>query len=210
MSPISVLLADDHPVVRDGIRKLLDEAVGINVVGEASDGAEAFELVSKLNPDVLLLDMELPVMSGDEVAQKIIESKSDVRILVLSAHDDREYIQQLLIKGAAGYLMKEEVPENIVEAVRGVARGEKGWVSRRVAALMSTWMEDEQHGQMPLSPREIEVLQGVVAGKTNQEIGFDLGISDKTVEKHLDSIFTKLKVASRVEAAVMAVREGWV
>lgn len=210
MSPIRVILADDHPVVRDGIRKLLDEAVGIDVVGEASNGAEALELVLAQKPDVLLLDMELPVMSGDEVAQKINESGSDVRILVLSAHDDREYIQQLLAKGASGYLMKEEVPENIVEAVRGVARGEKGWVSRRVAAQMSTWMEDDRHGQMPLSPREIEVLQGVVAGKTNQEIGFELGISDKTVEKHLDAIFTKLNVASRVEAAVMAVREGWV
>jgi DNA-binding NarL/FixJ family response regulator len=210
MSPISVLVADDHPVVRDGIRRLLNDAVGIDVVGEAADGAEALEKVIELKPDILLLDMELPVMSGDVVAQKIIESGSDVRILVLSAHDDREYIQQLLTKGASGYLMKEEVPENIVEAVRGVARGEKGWVSRRVAAQMSTWMEDDHYGQMPLSPREIEVLRGVVAGKTNQEIGFELGISDKTVEKHLDAIFTKLKVASRVEAAVMAVREGWV
>lgn len=210
MSPISVILADDHPVVRDGIRKLLGDAVGIEVIGEARDGAEAFELALALKPDVLLLDMELPLMSGDEVAQKLVESGSDVSILVLSAHDDREYIQQLLAKGASGYLMKEEVPENIVEAVRGVARGEKGWVSRRVAAQMSTWMEHDQQGQMPLSPREIEVLQGVVGGKTNQEIGYDLGISDKTVEKHLDAIFTKLKVASRVEAAVMAVREGWV
>jgi YesN/AraC family two-component response regulator len=85
MSPISVLLADDHPVVRDGIRKLLDEAIGINVIGEAGDGAEALELVKELKPDILLLDMELPVMSGDEVAQKIIESGADVRILVLSA-----------------------------------------------------------------------------------------------------------------------------
>ena len=130
-------------------------------------------------------------------------------ILALSAHDDRMYIQEVLANGASGYLMKEEIPENIVEAVRGVARGERGWVSRKIAAQLTEWMQEDRLTPGELSARELEVLKGVVDGKTNQEIGLQLGISVKTVEKHLDGVFTKLGVASRVEAAVMAVRGGW-
>lgn len=210
MSPTNVLLVDDHPVVRTGIRNLLEKAPDIVVVGEASDGMEALELVKQLNPDVLLLDMEMPGLNGNEVAQELQKMGSPVRILALSAHDDRQYIQELLANGASGYLIKEEVPEAIIEAVRGVARGESGWVSRRVAAQMSNWMrEDSQENRMGLTPREVQVLRAVVDGKTNQEIGLDLGISEKTVEKHLEGVFSKLGVASRVEAAVHAVREGW-
>jgi DNA-binding NarL/FixJ family response regulator len=210
MSPTTVLLVDDHPVVRAGIRNLLEKAMDITVVGEASDGEEALRLVEGLKPDVLLLDMEMPGLNGNEVAQRLQKSGSPVRILALSAHDDKQYIQELLANGAAGYLVKEEVPEAIIEAVRGVSRGEQGWVSRRVAAQMSSWMRgtDKQHNG--LTAREVEVLQSVVMGKTNQEIGLSLGISEKTVEKHLEGIFSKLGVASRVEAAVHAVREGWV
>lgn len=210
MSPTNVLLVDDHPVVRAGIRNLLEKATDIVVVGEASDGEEALRLVENLNPDVLLLDMEMPGLNGNEVAQKLQKAGSPVRILALSAHDDKQYIQELLSNGASGYLVKEEVPEAIIEAVRGVARGEQGWVSRRVAAQMSSWMRDSEQQHMGLTSREVEVLQAVVAGKTNQEIGLALGISEKTVEKHLEGVFTKLRVASRVEAAVHAVREGWV
>lgn len=209
MPPTNVLLVDDHPVVRAGIRNLLEQAPDITVVGEASNGAEALRLVSELLPDVLLLDMEMPGLSGNEVAQKLQESGSEVRILALSAHDDKQYIQELLANGASGYLIKEEVPEAIVEAVRGVSRGERGWVSRRVAAQMSTWMQEEEQDRRGLTSREVQVLQAVVAGKTNQEIGLELGISEKTVEKHLEGVFAKLEVASRVEAAVRAVREGW-
>jgi DNA-binding NarL/FixJ family response regulator len=209
MSPTSVVLVDDHPVVRAGIRNLLEKAADIIVIGEASTGPEALKIVSDLNPDVLLLDMELPGISGSEVASQLQKSGAGTKILALSAHDDRQYIQELLSNGAAGYLVKEEVPEAIVEAVRGVSRGEKGWVSRRVAAQMSTWMGEENHPRNGLTTREIQVLQSVVAGKTNQEIGLTLGISEKTVEKHLEGIFGKLNVASRVEAAVRAVREGW-
>ena len=207
MSPTKVLLVDDHPVVRNGIRNLLDNAVGIQVIGEASDGEAALSLAKELEPDVMLLDMELPGLSGNEVAQKMIESGSKTRILALSAHADRRYIQELLASGAAGYLVKDEIPDTIVEAIRGVARGEDGWVSRKVAAQLSTWMKEED--ESPLTPREIEVLKGVVSGKTNQEIAQELNISDKTVEKHLDGIFNKLNVTSRTEAAVHAVREGW-
>jgi DNA-binding NarL/FixJ family response regulator len=166
-------------------------------------------MVNDLAPDVLLLDMEMPGLNGNEVAQQLQKSGTPVRILALSAHDDKQYIQELLSNGAAGYLIKEEVPEAIVEAVRGVARGEKGWVSRRVAAQISSWMGEENQERNGLTSREVQVLQAVVAGKTNQEIGVALGISEKTVEKHLEGIFAKLGVASRVEAAVRAVREGW-
>ncbi len=209
MARIKVVLVDDHPIVRSGIRNLLDHSVGIDVIGEASDGNQGLEMILELQPDVVLLDMELPGMPGNEIALHVREQKIPCSILALSAHDDRIYIQEVLANGASGYLMKEEIPENIVEAVRGVARGERGWVSRKIAAQLTEWMQEDRLTPGELSNRELEVLKGVVDGKTNQEIGLLLGISVKTVEKHLDGIFTKLGVASRVEAAVMAVRGGW-
>lgn len=209
MAAIRVLLVDDHPVVREGIRKLLENQQDITVVGEASEGSQAINMARELSPDVMLLDMELPGIKGTQVAKQLQEEGLSVRILALSAHDDREYIREVLSFGASGYLVKEEVPETIVEAVKGVAYGEQGWVSRRVAAQMSTWMGGGQDkDKSALTPREIEVLKGVVAGKTNQEIGLALGISEKTVEKHLEGVYQKLGVASRVEAAVHAVRRG--
>jgi DNA-binding NarL/FixJ family response regulator len=210
MSLIRVVLADDHPVVRGGIRNLLERAVDISIVGEAATGAEALRLVEEMAPDILLLDMELPDVKGIEVAQQLRQTGSKVKILVLSAHDDPLYIRELLESGAAGYLVKEEAPETIVEAVRGVAHGEQGWVSRRIAAQMVSWMRRDDVGEVKLTTRELDVLRLVVEGKTNQHIGSILGISEKTVEKYLYSIFTKLEVTSRVEAAVYAVREGLV
>ena len=210
MSPIRIVLADDHPVVRSGIRNMLERANDIAIVGEASTGGEALRLVAEMTPDVLLLDMELPDVKGIEVAQQLKQSGSTVKILVLSAHDDPLYIRELLESGAAGYLVKEEAPETIVDAVRGVAHGEQGWVSRRIAAQMVSWMRKDDTGEVRLTARELAVLRLVVEGKTNQNIGALLGISEKTVEKYLYAIFTKLEVTSRVEAAVYAVREGLV
>ena len=207
MPVIRVVIADDHPIAREGLRNLLEKAVDIKIVGEASDGTEALEMVQTLKPDVLLLDMEMPGLKGIDVAQQLRAANSTVPILVLSAHDEREYIKGLLSNGAAGYLMKEEIPQTIVQAVRGVANGEQGWVSRQVAATMASWTQEEATKTSDLTRREQQVLKLVVEGKTNQEIGLALGISEKTVEKHLDSVFTKLQVSSRVEAAVRAVRE---
>lgn len=210
MSPIRVLLVDDHPVVRQGIRGLLESAVDIEVVGEASNGEEALRLVEVTSPDVLLLDMELPDIEGTQVAQNIEQHYPQVKLLALSAHDDAVYVKELLKLGASGYLMKEEAPEMITEAVRGVARGERGWVSRSIAARMASWVEAGASGGEKLTPREQEVLRLVVDGLTNQAIAARLEISEKTVEKYLSAIFGKLNVASRVEAAVHAVREGLV
>jgi DNA-binding NarL/FixJ family response regulator len=209
MTQIRVLIVDDHPIVRQGIRNLLEAEVGITVVGEASSGMEALEQIEFLHPDVVLLDMELQDISGVEVVKKISQSGTRPRILGLSSYDNPEYITQLVSLGASGYLIKDEVPDAIAEAVRGVARGETGWVSRKVAARLSQILQDERGEVRELTPRELDVLRLVVEGKTNAEVGLALGISEKTVEKHMDAIFKKMGVVSRVEAAVMAVRENY-
>jgi DNA-binding NarL/FixJ family response regulator len=210
MTDIRVLLVDDHPIVREGIRNLLTTAIGIELIGETGSGQEALNMAAKLAPDVMILDMELNDIKGMEVAHRLVEADSKVRILALSSYDDSEYISAMLSLGANGYLIKEEAPQYIVEAIRGVARGEKGWVSRRVAAKLGQILQGENKPGYGLTDREFQVLRLVVDGKTNGEVAFSLGISEKTVEKHLDSIFTKLNVSSRVEAAVMAVRQNLV
>jgi DNA-binding NarL/FixJ family response regulator len=136
MDKIRVVIADDHAIMRVGIRNILSRSDKISVVGEASNGAEAIQLVSELGPDVLILDMEMPVMDGVEVARRLHTNQSPVRVLVLSAYDDRQYILEMLNMGAAGYLIKDEAPEVIVDAVKGIASGEKGWISRKAAVRL--------------------------------------------------------------------------
>lgn len=209
MPDIRVLIADDHPVVCKGIRSLLEQAREIKIVGEAHTGREALQMMDSLHPDVVLLDMEMPDMSGVEVI-KHLAAGSKPAVLGLSSYDDRQFISELLTFGAAGYLLKDEVPEQIIEAVRGVAAGEIGWVSRRVAAKLTQMLRQDQAAGWQLTSRELDVLRLVVGAKTNGEIAVALGISEKTVEKHLDTMFKKLGVTSRVQAAVLAVREGLV
>ncbi len=134
MNQIRVVLADDHSFVRKGIRQILGKAPEIEIVGEGENGAEALSLVELLEPDVLLLDVEMPVMNGIQVARRLKETSTTVRVLVISAHDDRQYILEMLDCGVSGYLTKEEVPQNLVRAVREIAGGGENWVSQRVAA----------------------------------------------------------------------------
>jgi two-component system, NarL family, response regulator DegU len=136
MGKIRVVIADDHAIMRVGIRNILSRSNEICVVGEANNGAEAIQLIGDLKPDVLILDMEMPVMDGVEVARRLQANQSPVRILVLSAYDDRQYILEMLNMGASGYLIKDEAPEVIVEAVQGIASGEKGWISRKAAVRL--------------------------------------------------------------------------
>lgn len=210
MPDIRVLIVDDHPITCKGIRELLEPSVGIRVAGEAHSGAEALQMIEALKPDVVLLDMRLPDMDGVEIIRKAYQIGSHSRILGLSSYNDREFISQLLTYGASGYLLKDEMPEEIINAVRGVANGEVGWVSRKVAAMLSQILSKEEQGGSDLTSRELAVLNLVVDGKTNNQIGVTLGISAKTVEKHLHAIFRKMGVASRVEAAIMAVQESLV
>jgi DNA-binding NarL/FixJ family response regulator len=203
--PIRVILADDHPIVRTGIRNLLSKTEDIVIIGETGTGADAIRLVNELNPEVLLLDMEMPGLEGVDVARRLHSSKSSVRILALSAYDDRQYIQELLEQGASGYLTKDEAPDTIVDAVRGVARGEQGWLSRKIAAKMSIWIRDDDQDPRKLTMREIEVLRLLAQGLTNMEIADRLVISPRTVNAHLTSIYSKLEVTGRSAATLFAI-----
>ncbi len=207
MPTIRVLIVDDHPVMRQGIRDLVAKDPEIEVVGETGSGSEALKMARETKPDVMLLDMQLQDMSGIQIAQALKDEGSRVRVLALSAHDDREYIEELLKSGAAGYLIKDEAPEYILEAVHGVAGGEKGWTSRRIITQLSKWQNDPTFTRVALTNRENQVLDQVTAGKTNREIAVILSISEKTVEKHLETIFRKLGVESRTGAAVWAARD---
>jgi len=208
MKPITVVMADDYPVVRSGIKSILQLEPDIQVIGETGNGLDVIPMVMDLRPNVLLLDIEMPGITGIEITRRLRSNNSRVRILALSGYDDKHYIMHMLELGASGYLIKDEVPDTIAEAVRGVAHGQTGWLSRKVAAQVSAWMLDESRTPRLLTPREIDVLKYLSRGMTNQAIGKELGISEKTVEKYLDSVFKKLGVTSRVKAAVLAVREG--
>ena len=208
MTSIRVLIVDDHPVIRKGMDDLLAKALDIEIIGETGNGDEALQMARELKPDVLLLDMQIQGLSGIEVAQTLQKEGSGVRVLVVSGHTDREYIQGLLKSGAFGYLNKGEAPEYILSAVRGVAYGERGWISRDIIAKLSNWQIDGNPSPTSLTDRENQILKQLVEGKTNAEIGYFLKISPKTVEKHLESIFRKLGVNSRTEAAVCAAREA--
>jgi DNA-binding NarL/FixJ family response regulator len=206
----SVVLADDHESVRRGIRGLLDKAPDIVIVGEATDGKDALRTVQELEPDVLLLDIEMPGMNGIDVARKLKQNGDEgVKILVLSAYDDQEYISEVLANGASGYIIKGEAPKWIVEAVRGVARGEKGWVSPRVAQKIRA-MKKGRDEEMILTYREIEILRLIAQGYSLVDIRKQLDIDPELIEKQVKTLIKKLGVSTNEEAVAVAASEGWI
>jgi len=198
---IRVLLVDDHPALRLGLRVLLERAPDVELVGEAEDGAEALALVKASRPDVIVLDCELPEMEGVKVAQEIQRRDLPARVLALSSYDDERYVRGMLEAGAVGYLMKDEAPDVIVAAVRAAARGE-GYFSPTVTATVTAWARGEQPGG--LTKRELEVLRLVVEGLPNKQIASQLQIVERTAQFHVSNVLRKLGVASRVAAAVWA------
>ena len=199
-APTRVLVADDHPVWRRGVRDLLAAEPDLDVVAEARDGTEALALARRLAPDVAVLDMEMPGMTGVEVARALRADGLPVRVLALSSYDEDAYVTGLLAEGAAGYLTKDQPPELVVEAVRAVARGEGRWFVSPASAA------DPAAG---LSEREREVLTLLAGGRKNAEIAGTLFVSENTVRSHLTAVYAKLGVDGDREAVAWAWRTGF-
>lgn len=209
-TPIRVLLADDHAVVRAGIRQILEHAEDIRVVAEAEDGEEAERLTTEHNPDVAVLDIQMPKASGIEVTRWVRAHHRDVGVLILTAYDDDPYVFAVLQAGANGYVLKTASPAEIIQAVRDVHEGKSALdpaITQKVLAQITSQRETLliEH----LTEREMEVLTLVAKGYTNKAIGAQLDISDRTVQGHLAKIFTKLSASSRTEAVMRAVSLGW-
>ncbi len=202
-SKIRVLLADDHPALQVGLRVLLNRELNIEVVGEAHNGLETLRLVEAHMPDVLILDCQFPDADGSSVAAHIQDHEWPVQIIALSAYDDDRYIAEMIASGAMGYLLKNEAPKRIVEAVRQASQGCAIWtVEQRLRA--ERWHTEVARVLESLTPREVEVLSLIANGLSNKEIAGQLSVTVRTVDFHVSNILRKLDVISRVEAAVWA------
>jgi DNA-binding NarL/FixJ family response regulator len=208
MERLKVLLAEDHTVVREGTRQILEREASISVVGEAADGAEAIALAAELKPDLLLLDLGLPVMNGIEVTRALRRAGPRPYVLLLSAYDDEDYVLAAIEAGATGYLLKTARSADVLAAIHAVARGEL--VLHPLVARKLLSREQRDAVRQPLSDREIEVLHLAASGMRNGEIARTLSLSTRTIEGHLTNIFNKLGVGSRTEAIVKAAGKGWI
>jgi DNA-binding NarL/FixJ family response regulator len=205
MGEIRLLIVDDHPVVRDGLRGMLESQPDFEVVGEAGDGSEAVHMVGSLNPDIVLMDLRMPVMDGVTALGEIKANNPQVHVLVLTTYDSDADILPAIEAGAAGYLLKDSSKEELYDGIRAAARGETVLapaVAARLVGRMRAPAEEK------LSSREVEVLQLVAEGPSNSEIAQQLHISQATVKSHLVNIFGKLGVSDRTAAVTMALRKG--
>ena len=213
MSPplIRVLVADDHAIVRTGIRHVLETEPGFSVVGEASNGAEALALALELTPDVAVLDISMPGGSGLQTAAELRRRSPDTRILILSMYDNAEYVLESLRAGVHGYLLKDSAAAELGQAIRAVCRGESFFsppVARHLGAAVRGELGADQGALAGLTSRERQVLIGVADGRTNKEIAQELGISHRTVESHRESLMRKLDVYTVAGLTKIALEEG--
>ena len=211
---IRVLLADDHVLVRQGIRQFLEDAGDIEVVAEANDGVEAITLIQEHQPEVAVLDIRMPEMTGIEATRRIKTQFPQVRVLILTAYDDDPYVFALLQVGADGYVLKTASADELVRAVRTVYKGQSALspeITSKVVRQMTGGKPAGAAEQVEtLTERELDVLRLAAQGKTNRAIGSELEISHRTVQGHLASIYGKLGVNSRTEAVTEALRRGWI
>ena len=208
--PIRILIADDHAIVRAGLRALLKTEADMEVVGEAEDGVQALLQARSLRPDVLLLDLVMPRQDGIEATRQIRHEDLPVRILVLTSFAEDEKVFPAIKAGASGYLLKDSTPQELIHAIRDVYRGESPVDPSIAKKILRELQEppDLPPAKDALSVREVEVLRLVASGLSNQEIADDLVISEKTVRGHVSSILSKLHLANRTQAALHALREG--
>lgn len=220
---ISVLIVDDHPLFRDGLLRALAFTDDIRVIGQSADGEEALRAARELQPDVVLLDINLPSMNGLQVARQLKADRSSVAVVVLTGYHDSEQVLHAMRAGASAYCAKDIESDELLQIIRDAAAGlyvvnnrrmnyseMQAWISQSIEALSGPYAINAEEHYVPLSPREMEILQFVVRGLSNKEIASELNISHQTVKNHMTAILKKLNVQDRTQAAVTALRCGWV
>ncbi|MBK7894642.1 MAG: response regulator transcription factor [Candidatus Promineifilaceae bacterium] len=218
-----LLIVDDHPVFRQGLRDVLETDPRMKVIGEAADGEVAIELAYEINPEVILMDINLPTINGLQVTRKIKIQLPDVKVIMITGYDDAEQVFHAIRSGASAYCPKDITPEALINIIHTVREGnyyveEKTmsydelmhWVEQRIGRFSGPLISDSEDLFVPLSPREMEILEHVTRGLSNKEIAYKLGISHQTVKNHMTAILRKLRVDDRTQAAVYALRHGWV
>lgn len=208
---IRIVLAEDHAVVRESIKNFLGQVPGITIVGEAGDGREAVELATSLKPDVVIMDISMPVQNGIQATRQIKQQLPSAAVLILTAYDYDQYVFALLEAGAAGYLLKDVRGQELIDAIHAVYRGDSVLHPSVARKVMQRFQQSAGHRDEPagLTERELEVLSMAAKGYRNRQIAERLFLSVRTVEAHLGSIFSKLGVGSRTEAVLVALRKGW-
>ena len=208
---MKILVADDHGIVRAGIRLLLERQVDLEVVAEAADGVQAVEQALAVRPDLCILDVGMPRMTGLQAAREIRSHLPDARVLMLSMHDDEHYLFEALKAGASGYVLKREADQDLVGAIRAVGSGEAFLTNAAERSIIREWMDDGARGPaIPLTPREEEVVKLIAEAYTNQQIAEILHVSEKTVESHRANVLRKLGMRDRVELVRYAIKRGLV
>ncbi len=212
MTRIKVLIVDDHAILREGLRALLSYFEDIEVVGEASDGQEAMQLVEALQPDIVLMDIIMPVMNGFEATRQIHEKYPNSRVLILTQHEEWQYVMPLLKAGAAGFILKKAVGADLVSAIRTIAKGDSFLyppVAKTVLSQIQGAPQESDKQPKELTAREREVLHHIVRGETNRQIAYALGLSIKTVEWHRSNIMEKLGAKSVADLVKLALQYEW-
>lgn len=212
MSKIKVVIVDDHIMLREGIKKIINGDPDFEIIGEAGDGKEAVDMVAKLSPDVVLMDISLPSLNGIEATRRIKRDNSKVKVLALTMHDNEEYLSQMLQAGASGYILKRAATSELQEAIKVVSRGESYLYPSAAKHLIGSYLKRVEDGGKStidgLTGREQEILILIAEGKTNKLIAGHLQLSVKTIEAHRSNIFSKLNISDRVEAVRYAIRRG--
>jgi DNA-binding NarL/FixJ family response regulator len=222
-SKIEVMIVDDHPVFRQGLRNVLAVHEDLYIVGEAGDGQEAIEQAQELHPDVVLMDINLPTLNGLQATRRLKERCPQINVIMLTAYDDEEQVYHAIRAGASAFHAKDVSPERLVDVIRHVSEGryvlgdeildEEGigdWLLEEFRRFGGAAFDEEAQFLSPLSAREMEILELVIRGMSNKEVAYHLGISHQTVKNHMTAILNKLGVADRTQAAVYALRHGWV